>query len=87
VIQDRILLPGQPSLVQFELTMDQNMEQHLLHHVPTELTIDQSTLTPSSEASEGRQSVYAAIHSKFQNTTMKVSHVGLPCDAFILSLQ
>jgi hypothetical protein len=63
------------------------MEQHLLHHVPTELAIDPSTLPPPSEVSEGGQRVYAAIHSKFQDTTRKVPHVGLSCDAFILSLQ
>jgi hypothetical protein len=28
------------------------------HHVPTELTIDQSTLAPPSEVSEGGQRVY-----------------------------
>jgi hypothetical protein len=63
------------------------MEQRLLHHVPTELAIDQSTLPPPSKVSEGGQCVYAAIHSKFQDTMRKVPHVGLPCDAFILSLQ
>jgi hypothetical protein len=87
VIQDRIVPPGQPSLVQCVITMDQNMEQRLLHHAPTELAIDQSTLPPHSEVSEGGQRVYAAIHSKFQDTTGKVPHVGLPCDAFILSQQ
>jgi hypothetical protein len=40
VIQDQIVPPGQPSLVQCVFTMDQNLEQHLLHHVPTELAID-----------------------------------------------
>jgi hypothetical protein len=79
--------PGQPSLVQCVFTMDQNMEQHPLHHVSTELAIDQSMLPPPSKVSEGGQRVYAAIHSKFQDTTRKVPHVGLPCDAFILSLQ
>jgi hypothetical protein len=63
------------------------MEQHLLHHVPTELAIDRSMLPPPSEVSEGGQHIYAAIHSKFQVTTRKVPHVGLPCDGFILSLQ
>jgi hypothetical protein len=67
--------------------MDQNMEQRLLHHVLTELAIDQSTLPPPSEVSEGGQRVYAAIYSKFQDTTRKVPHVGLPCDAFTLRLQ
>jgi hypothetical protein len=79
--------PGQPSLVQCVFTMYQTMEQRLLHHVPTELAIDQSTLTLLSEVSKGGQHVYATIHSKFQDTTRKVPHVGLPCDAFILSLQ
>jgi hypothetical protein len=60
------------------------MEQHLIHHVPTELVIDRSMLPPPSEVSEGGQ---RAIHSKFLDTTRKVPHVGLPCDAFILSLQ
>jgi hypothetical protein len=46
VIQDRIVLPGQPSLVQCVFTMDQNMEQRLLHHVPTELAIERSTFPP-----------------------------------------
>jgi hypothetical protein len=87
VIQDGIVPPGQPSLVQCVLTMDQNMEQHLLQHVTTELAIDRSMLPPSSEVSEGWQRVYAAIHSKFQDTMRKVSNEGLPCDAFILSLQ
>jgi hypothetical protein len=68
-------------------TMDQNMEQHLLHHVPTELAIDQIMLPPPSEVSEGGQRVYAAIRSKFQDTTRKVPYVQLPCDAFILNLQ
>jgi hypothetical protein len=40
VIQDGIVPPGQPSLIQCVFTMDKNMEQHLLHHVPTELAID-----------------------------------------------
>jgi hypothetical protein len=87
VIQDRIVPPGHPFLVQCVFTMDQNMKQRLLHHVPTELEIHPSTLPPPSEVSEGRQRVYAAIHKKFQNTTRKVPQVGLPCDAFILSLQ
>jgi hypothetical protein len=82
VIQDGIMPPGQPSLVQCVFKMDQNMEQR-----PTELAIDQSTLPLPSEVSEGGQHVYAVIHSKFQDTTKKVPHVGLPCDAFILSLQ
>jgi hypothetical protein len=63
------------------------MEQRLLHHVPRELAIDQSTLPPPSEVSEGGKRVYGAIHSKFQDTTRKVPHVEFPCDAFILSLQ
>jgi hypothetical protein len=40
VIEDRIMPLGQPSVVQCVFTMDQNMEQRLLHHVPTELAID-----------------------------------------------
>jgi hypothetical protein len=68
-------------------TMDENMEQRLLHHVPTELAIDRSALTPPSEVSESGQYVYTAIHSKFQDTMRKVPHVQLLCDAFILSLQ
>jgi hypothetical protein len=40
VIYNGIVPPGQPSLVQCVFTMDENMEQHLLHHVPTELAID-----------------------------------------------
>jgi hypothetical protein len=80
VIQDRIVPPGQPTLVQCVFKMDENMEQRLLHHVPTELAIDRSTVPPPSEVS-------AAIHSKFQDTTRMVPHVGLTCDAFILSLQ
>jgi hypothetical protein len=44
VIQDGSVPPGQPSLVQCVFTMDQDMEQRLLHHVPTELAIDRSTL-------------------------------------------
>jgi hypothetical protein len=87
VIQDGIVPPGQPSLVQCVFTMDQSMKQHLLHHVPTELEIDRSMLPSPSEVSEGGQHVYAAIHSKFQDSTRKVPHVGLPCDAFIISLQ
>jgi hypothetical protein len=80
--------PGQPSLVQCVFTMDENMEQHLLHHVPTEQAIDSpKRASPTSEVSEGGQCVYVAIHSKFQDTTRKVSHVQLPCDAFNLSLQ
>jgi hypothetical protein len=55
VIQDGIVTPGQPSLVQCVFTMDKNMEQRLLHHVPTELTIDQSVLPPPSEVSEAGQ--------------------------------
>jgi hypothetical protein len=81
VIQNGIVPSGQPSLVQCVFTMDQNMEQSLLHHVSTELAMDRSTLPPPSKVSEG------AIHSKFQDTTRKVLHVELPCDAFILSLQ
>jgi hypothetical protein len=73
VIQNGIVPPGQPSLVQCVFKMNQNMEQSLLHHVPTELAIDQSALPPLLKVSEG--------------TTRKVPHVGLPCDAFILSLQ
>jgi hypothetical protein len=57
VIQDGIVPPGQLFLVQCVFTMDQNMEQRLLHHVPTELAIDQSTLPPPSEVSEGGQRV------------------------------
>jgi hypothetical protein len=37
VIQDGIMPPVQPSLVQCVFIMDQNMEQRLLHHFPTEL--------------------------------------------------
>jgi hypothetical protein len=44
VIQDRIVPPGQPCLAQCVFTMDQNIEQRLLYHVPTELTIDRSML-------------------------------------------
>jgi hypothetical protein len=44
VIQEGIMPSGQPSLVQCVFTMDQNMEQLLLHHVPTELAIDRSRL-------------------------------------------
>jgi hypothetical protein len=87
VIENGIVPPGQPSLVQCVFTMDQNIEQSLLHHVPAELAIDRSTLPPPSKVSEGGQCVYAAIHSKFQDATRKVPHLGLPCDAFILSLQ
>jgi hypothetical protein len=87
VIQDGIVPAGQSSLVQCVFTKDQNMEQRLLHHVPTELAIDRSTLSLPSEASEGGQHGYAAIHSKFQDTMRKVPLVGIPCDAFILSLQ
>jgi hypothetical protein len=65
VIQDGIVPSGQPSLVQCLFTMDQNMEQRLLHHVPTELAIDQSMLPQPTEVSEGGQRVYAAIHRKF----------------------
>jgi hypothetical protein len=68
-------------------TMDENMEQHLLNHVPTELAIDRSGLSPLSEVSEGGQCVYAAIHRKFQDTMRKVPHVQILCDALILSLQ
>jgi hypothetical protein len=81
------VLPGQPSLVQCVITMDETNEQGLLHHVPTGLVIDQSTLLLPSEVSEGGQHVYNAIHSKFQDTMRKLPHVRLPCDAFILSLQ
>jgi hypothetical protein len=63
------------------------MEQHLLHYVPTKLVIDRSLLSPPSETSKGGQHVYVAIHSKFQDTMRKVPHVGLPFDAFILSLR
>jgi hypothetical protein len=42
VIQDGIVPAGKPSLVQCVFTMDQNMEQPLLHHVPSELAIDRS---------------------------------------------
>jgi hypothetical protein len=49
VIQDGIVPPGQPSLVQCVFTMNQNMKQRLLHHVPTELAIDRNTLPPPSE--------------------------------------
>jgi hypothetical protein len=72
VIQDDIVPSGQPSLVQCVFTMDRNMEQRLLYYVPTELTIDRSTLPPHSEVSEGGQRIYAPIHSKFQDTTRKV---------------
>jgi hypothetical protein len=78
---------GQPCLVQCVFTIDQNMEQSQLHHVPTELAFDLSALLAPSMASEGGKCVYAAIHSKFQDTTRKVPHVGLPCDAFNLSPQ
>jgi hypothetical protein len=44
VIQDGIVPPCQPSLFQCVFTMDQNMEQCLLHHVPTELAFYRSTL-------------------------------------------
>jgi hypothetical protein len=67
--------------------MDENMEQRLLHHAPTELAIDRSMLAPPSKVSEGGQHVYAAIHSKFQDSTRKIPHVDFSCDAFILSLQ
>ena len=86
MIQNGIVPPGQPSLVQSVLTMNENMEQRLLRHVPTELAIDQSMLPTPSEVSEGEH-VYAAIHSKFQETTRKVPHERLPRDAFVLSLQ
>jgi hypothetical protein len=56
-------------------------EQRLLHHVPTELAVDLSTLPPPSKVSEGGQRVYAAIHRKFKDTTRKVPHVVLSCDA------
>jgi hypothetical protein len=79
--------PGQPSLVQYVFIMDENMEQRLLHHVSTELASDRSMLPPPSEVNNCGLRVYAAIQSKFQDTTKKVPHVGLPCDAFILSLQ
>jgi hypothetical protein len=58
--------PGQPFLVQSVSTMDQNIEQHLLHHVPTELAIYQSELPTPSEVSEGEQCVHVAIHRKFK---------------------
>jgi hypothetical protein len=87
VIQDGIVPPCQPFLVHCVFTMDENIKQRLLHGVPTELAIDRSTLPPPSEVSEGGQRFYAAIHNKFQDTTRKVLHVGIPCDAFILSLQ
>jgi hypothetical protein len=63
--------------------MDENMEQCLLYHVPTELAIDRSALPPPSEVSEGGQHVYAAIHRKFQDTMRKVQHVRLPCDEYL----
>jgi hypothetical protein len=72
VIQDGIVPPGQPTLIQCVFTMDQNMEQRLLYYVPTELAIDQSMLPPPFEDREGGQRVYAAIYSKFQDTTRKV---------------
>jgi hypothetical protein len=46
--------------------MNQNMEQRLLHHVLTELAIDQSMLPPPSEVSEGGQRIYAAIQANFK---------------------
>jgi hypothetical protein len=54
--------------------MDENMEQRLLHDVPTELAIDRSALPSPSEVSEGGQRVYAAIHSIFQDITRKVMY-------------
>jgi hypothetical protein len=91
VNQEGIVPPGQPSLVQCVFTMDGNIEQRLLHHVPKELAIFRSVLPPPFEISEGRQHVYAGIYSKFQDTRRKVpydiGYVGLPYGAFILSLQ
>jgi hypothetical protein len=75
VIHDGIALSGQPSLFQCVFTMDENMEQRLLQYVPTELSIDRGALPPPSEVSEGGQHVYAAIHSKFEDTTRKVQHI------------
>jgi hypothetical protein len=66
--------------------MDENIELHLLCHVPKELAIDQSMLPQASEVSKGGQHVYAAIHNKFQDTMRKFPHVRLPLDAFVLSL-
>jgi hypothetical protein len=60
VVQDGIMPPSQPSLVKCVFTMDEDMKQHLLHDVLTELAIDQSVLPPSSEVSEGGQDVCAA---------------------------
>jgi hypothetical protein len=57
----------------YVFTMDENMDQRLLHNVPTELAIAQSALPPSSEFSEGGQCVHAAIHSKFQGPTCTTS--------------
>jgi hypothetical protein len=50
--------------------MDENMEQRLLCHIPTELAIDRSMFHSPSESSEGGQHVYAAIHCKFQDIHM-----------------
>jgi hypothetical protein len=78
---------GQSSLVQCLFTVDENMEQRLLCHVPTKLAIGLGTFLLPSQVREDRQHAYAAIHSKFQDTMRKVPHVRLPHDAFSLSLQ
>jgi hypothetical protein len=87
VIHNGIVPPGQLYLVQCVFKMNQNMKQSLLHHVPTELAIKRNMLPPPSKVIEGGQCVYVSIHSKFKDTTSKIPHVGLACDAFSLSLQ
>jgi hypothetical protein len=79
--------PGHSSLVNCVVTMNKNMEKRLFHCVPTEMAVARGTLPPPFKVSEGGQCVNAGIQSKFQNTTKKILHVGLPSDALILSLQ
>jgi hypothetical protein len=90
VIHNGIVPPGQSFLVQCVFTMNKNMEQRLVCHVPTELAIDSSMLPTPSQVSEGGQCVqivHATIQGKFQDTARKVTNVRLPHDAFTLSLQ
>jgi hypothetical protein len=55
--------------------MNKNMEKHLFHSVPTEMTVDRGTLPPPFKVSEGGQCMNAGVQSKLQNTMRKVPHV------------
>jgi hypothetical protein len=75
VFQNGVMPSGHPSLVHCVVTMNKNMEKHLFHSVPTEMTVDRGTLPPPFKVSEGGQCMNAGVQSKLQNTMRKVPHV------------